>query len=137
MRPTPTTLRPRTDRAVSRLDAMWKNWRWSRRLGNDRLRTTDEALVSTGSFSNPTQGTVLAQQVIREMVRQGEKALVEATVAFEKADWYFEQALIRADNRSPETRELDLPQTPWVSKKEHHKLEKAQRRRAERGEDVP
>jgi hypothetical protein len=137
MRITPEVLRPRADRAVSNLDTIWKNWRWSRRLGFDRLQVTDEASVSTGAYSNPTQSIAVTQQAIRDLVKQGEKALVDAINSLERADFCFGEALSRADNRSPRVRESDLADQPWVSHRERRKLEQAQRRRAQSGEDVP
>jgi hypothetical protein len=121
---------------VSRLPQIFTNWRWSRRLGYDRLQVSDEAKVSGGS-SNETEDIVIRQQRIRDLVARGRKALVRATVELEQSDYCFETALEMADNRAPESRDSDLADDPWVSKKERRRLEQAQKERHERGEDVP
>ncbi len=143
LRITPEQLRPRTDRAVTRVDAIYKNWRWARRLGRDRLRVSDEAKVR-GASSNEVESIALGQQLIRDLVRRGEQSLFQGTVEIEKADYYFQEALDRSDNRSPEVKETDLFNDPntkeplrWVSKRERRRLTEAQDRRAVRGEDVP
>ena len=136
MRITPEQLRPRTDRAITRIDNVFQNWRWSRRLGYERLKVLDVAKVS-GASSNEVESITLGQKVIRDLVAQGAQALYEATVNMEKADYCFSAALGKADNRSPEVRERDLPDKPWVSKKERRHLQQAQEHRRTRGEDVP
>ena len=136
MRITPAQLRPRADRVVTRLPDVFTNWRWCRRLGHDRLKVSDEAKVR-GASSNEVESITLGQQVIRDLVRRGEKAFYQAIVEFEKADYYFEEALKRGDNRSPRIRETDLKNEPWVSHKERRHLLRAQGKRRERAEDVP